>query len=191
MEHAEGSAEELKSVVRERSATIDQSIGYLEKLATNYARLSRKTERERCDLNQIVRQVAAGARGTARIETVLSDGAVVDADPVSLRRIIENLVDNAIDSLNGSGAVTLETQVIRDGPFVAPRVRLIVADTGVGMNDIQRARIFDDFYTTKPDGSGLGLSIVRRLVMDMGGTVKAEGAPGEGTRLVVDLPATK
>jgi signal transduction histidine kinase len=105
-----------------------------------------------------------------------------------LRRIIENLVDNAIDSLNGSGAVTLETQVIRDGPFVAPRVRLIVADTGVGMNDIQRARIFDDFYTTKPDGSGLGLSIVRRLVMDMGGTVKAEGAPGEGTRLVVDLP---
>jgi hypothetical protein len=62
---------------------IDQSIGYLEKLATNYARLSRKTERERCDLNQIVRQVAAGARGTARIETVLADGAVVDADPVS------------------------------------------------------------------------------------------------------------
>jgi len=192
MEQSEGDAEELRSVLRERSTTIDQSIGYLEKLASNYARLSRKTERERCDLNQIVRQVATGARGSARIETVLADGAVVNADPVSLRRIIENLVDNAIDSLNGStGAVTLETQVIRDGPFVAPRVRLIVADTGAGMNDIQRARIFDDFYTTKPDGSGLGLSIVRRLVMDLGGTVKAESTPGEGSRFVVDLPAPR
>jgi signal transduction histidine kinase len=58
------------------------------------------------------------------------------------------------------------------------------------MTDEQRARIFDDFYTTKPNGSGLGLSIVRRLVMDLDGTVSAESEMGKGSRFIVDLPAT-
>jgi signal transduction histidine kinase len=50
-------------------------------------------------------------------------------------------------------------------------------------------RIFDDFYTTKEGGTGLGLSIVRRLVMDLHGTIGVESAPGQGTRLIIDIPA--
>jgi signal transduction histidine kinase len=176
---------QAQDVLRERSGTLDESIGYLENLATHYAKLSHRGTRQRCDLNDVVRSVASGARGRARIETKLARAAVVDADPLSLRRIVENLVDNAIDSLeDASGNIMLETQSA-DG-----RVRLIVADKGRGMSDEHRARIFDDFYTTKPDGSGLGLSIVRRLVMDMDGTVTAESEAGRGSRFVVDLPAS-
>jgi len=51
------------------------------------------------------------------------------------------------------------------------------------------ARIFDDFYTTKEGGSGLGLSIVRRLVMDLHGTIGVDSVPGRGTRILIDIPA--
>jgi signal transduction histidine kinase len=173
--------------VRERGATIEEGIGYLENLASNYARLSQRGARERCDLNEVVRQVAAGARGEARVDTSLAEGAFVEADAVSLRRIVENLVDNAVDSLpNGSGKVTVETQVVRDGS--RPRVRLTVTDTGSGMSLAQRAHIFDDFYTTKPGGSGLGLSIVRRLVMDLHGSITVDSVEGQGSAFLIDFP---
>ena len=187
VQHVDDDPAQLREVVRERSATVEESIGYLENLASNYARLSQRGARERCDLNEVARQVAAGARGAARVETSLGEGAFVEADPVSLRRIVENLVDNAVDSLrNGTGKVTIETQVVRDG--VKPRVQLAVTDTGAGMTLAQRAHIFDDFYTTKPDGSGLGLSIVRRLVMDLNGSITVDSVEGEGTQFLIEFP---
>jgi len=187
-QHAEEDPAQLREIVRERTTTIEESIAYLENLATNYAKLSQRGGRERCDLSEIARQVAAGARGSARIETSLVDGAFVEADPVSLRRIVENLVDNAVDSLsNGQGSVTIDTKVLRDGS--KSRVRLVVADTGSGMNLAQRAHIFDDFFTTKPDGSGLGLSIVRRLVMDLHGSITVDSVEGQGSEFAVEFPA--
>ena len=57
------------------------------------------------------------------------------------------------------------------------------------MSADEAKRIFDDFYTTKEGGTGLGLSIVRRLVMDLNGTIGVESAPGQGTRMIVDIPA--
>jgi len=51
-------------------------------------------------------------------------------------------------------------------------------------------RAFDDFYTTKDGGTGLGLSVVRRLVSDLGGTLRVETKPGQGSRFIVELPAT-
>ena len=72
-----------------------------------------------------------------------------------------------------------------------PAVRVTVADTGRGMTADETGRIFNDFYTTKEGGTGLGLSIVRRLVMDLNGTVGVESAPGTGTRITIDIPASR
>ena len=178
---------ELQNALQERSRALDESIAYLESLAGNYARLSQRGARERCDVSDIVRRVASSARARARVETLLANDAVVMADPLAIRRIVENLVDNAIQSLEGSGGnVTLETRTTQDAP---PRVLVIVSDRGAGMTDEQRTHIFDDFYTTRPEGSGLGLSIVRRLVMDMDGTIAVESEAGKGSRFTVDLPA--
>jgi len=182
---------ELGTIFREREGTVDSSISYLEKLAGNYARLSVRGERRPCDVNEIARRVAADRQstGAVRFRTDLSDGAVVMADPLSLRRILENLTDNAVDSLQSRrGEVTIET-VRLSGEGGAPHVRLTVSDTGVGMSEDEVAKIFDDFYTTKPQGTGLGLSVVRRLVMDLGGAIRVESEKGEGSRFIIELPA--
>ena len=67
-------------------------------------------------------------------------------------------------------------------------VRIVVGDTGRGMSEEQLARAFDDFFTTKPDGTGLGLSVVRRLTTDLDGSVRVESAPGQGTVFTIELP---
>jgi len=70
-----------------------------------------------------------------------------------------------------------------------PAIRMAVSDSGPGMSAEESARIFEDFYTTKPGGTGLGLSIVRRLTTDLHGTIAVDTAPGRGTRITIDIPA--
>lgn len=189
---AQDDATQLPDVFRDRQSTLDSSISYLENLASDYGRLSARGERRPCNVSDIARRVVSDLRGSgpARLETSLEENAVVLGDPVALRRVLENLVGNAIDSLGSApGSVTISTATVPgDG---GTRVRISVTDTGVGMNEEQRTRVFDDFYTTKENGTGLGLSIVRRLVMDLEGSIEVESEVGRGSRFVVDLPATK
>jgi signal transduction histidine kinase len=115
----------------------------------------------------------------------------VQGDALMLRRILENLVGNAVESLAGKpgGTVTVNTETA-GGNGEPRRVRITVADTGPGMSRTQLDQAFDDFYTTKSGGTGLGLSIVRRLILDLNGTLRVETEPGAGTRFVVELPAS-
>ncbi len=187
---ARDNPEQLPQVFDDRRKTIDSSISYLENLASNYARLSPRRERRPCDINALVGQTVEDLRGMGRAElrAKLCERAVVPGDPVALRRILENLVDNAIDSLESRpGTVTVSTAVL-PGETGRPVVRITVDDTGRGMSEEERERAFDDFYTTKENGTGLGLSIVRRLVMDLDGSIRIESEPGRGSRFVVDLP---
>jgi signal transduction histidine kinase len=191
---ARSNPKQLPEVFEERQGTIDSGISYLENLASNYARLYPRSSRDvsgPCDANEIIRHVVADMRSPDQafdLQTNLSDGAVVLGDRVSLRRVIENLVTNAIDSLESRpGNITISTMLV-SGEGGRQNVRITVADTGIGMNEEQRARAFDDFYTTKDDGTGLGLSIVRRLVMDLDGSVRVDGEVGKGSRFVIDLP---
>jgi len=109
----------------------------------------------------------------------------IAAEPLVLRRILENLVTNAIEALDGTGGrVTLQTEALADG-----RARVTVADTGHGMTREQLDRAFDDFQSTKPGGTGLGLSIVRRLVADLHADLRVETEPGAGTRMSIIFPA--
>jgi signal transduction histidine kinase len=143
-------------------------------------------------VNAIVRQALRNTAGdgtglhldlSEQLPTVLGDGLM-------LRRILENLVGNAVDSVIGrpGGLVTISTEPAGDRDH-ATGVRIIVADTGSGMTRAELDRAFDDFYTTKPQGTGLGLSIVRRLILDLNGTLRVETEPGAGTRIVVELPS--
>jgi len=181
----------LPSVFAERRQTVDSSIAYLETLATSYQRLSRPMDRRDCDLNALVNEVVRAMQAHERAEftTQLATNLPrVLGDPIAFRRILENLMANAVDSLESKpGCVTVSTDVV-ERANEAPAIRVAVADTGRGMSADETSRIFNDFYTTKEGGTGLGLSIVRRLVMDLQGTLGVESTPGKGTRITVDIP---
>ncbi len=188
--------EELPTVFRERRDTFDGGLAYLESLASKYAQLSPGLATEPCDVNAIVRRVV-GNMGTvphATIQTTLASPPpplVARGDVLAVQRVLENVLQNAVQSFGGGGpegTVTVSTDV-RSGGLDGSVVRVIVADTGRGMDQDELERVFQDFYTTTPGGTGLGLSIVRRLVGDLGGRLRVESAPGSGTRFIIDLPA--
>ena len=94
-------------------------------------------------------------------------------DGEQIRRVIINLVDNAIEAMNRSGLITIETQ---HDPG-ATLVRLTVSDNGPGIPLAEREKLFMPYYSTKRRGSGLGLAIVRRIVKAHGGEITVAGEP--------------
>ena len=182
----------LQAIFAERRQTVDSSIAYLETLATSYQRLTPAVNRRACDLNALVTEVVGAAQGhqSVEFETDLTTVPAVEGDPVAFRRILENLIANAVDSLESRpGRIIVSTRTVARGGE-PPFARVQVADTGRGMSTDETKRIFEDFYTTKDGGTGLGLSIVRRLVMDLRGTISVDSVPGHGTRMIVDIPGT-
>ncbi len=107
----------------------------------------------------------------------------LDAD--QLKRVLINLVDNAIEATEGKGRIVVATEFDR----AEGRARLSVADDGPGIPPGDRDRLFVPHFSTKKRGSGLGLAIVNRIVQEHLGTVRAEDNIPRGARFVVDLPA--
>jgi signal transduction histidine kinase len=190
-EVAQDSPADLATVFTERAGTLQGGIGYLENLATNYARLTPRTEREPFDVNVLIQglMLDMAAPGDDRIRLELGRSLPhASADPVALRRVVENLAVNALESLSDAAdRVTITTAAGRTD--ADPHIVITVADTGTGIAADVVDRIFDDFYTTKERGTGLGLSIVRRLVTDMGGRIHVTSEPGRGTTFTIDRPA--
>jgi signal transduction histidine kinase len=106
------------------------------------------------------------------------------ADPEVLQQALGNLVRNALQALTGreNGRIRL-CALTEDG-----RARIIVRDNGPGIPAKARERIFDLFYTTQPDGSGVGLTLVRQSIEMLGGQVRIDSAENDGTEVVLDLP---
>jgi signal transduction histidine kinase/DNA-binding response OmpR family regulator len=108
----------------------------------------------------------------------------VVADARELRRALLHLVVNGLEALSAGGRLDVRTTY-------APAERVVtvaVDDTGVGMSEQTLARAFDLFFTTKPQGTGLGMAIARSTITLHGGTLSVESAPGQGTRVRVRLP---
>lgn len=120
----------------------------------------------------------------------------VTADPGQLEQVLLNLVVNARDAMPTGGRLTIETHnrpAAPDTPEAEPSVLVIVADTGIGMDDHVRAQIFEPFFTTKGpgQGTGLGLATAYGIVTQSGGTISVESAPGKGATFTIALPASE
>jgi len=119
------------------------------------------------------------------VETVLEERApMIHGDADQLTQVLLNLAGNAIDAMGESGHLTVTTSRTEDG------LELAVRDTGAGMDAEQVSRIFEPFYTTKPEGkgTGLGLSVTLGILKSHGGVIAVESAPGQGTTMRVRLP---
>jgi two-component system sensor histidine kinase PilS (NtrC family) len=107
-----------------------------------------------------------------------------DVDPGALRQAVWNLCLNAVEAMPGGGELTIEA---------APReavLELRVADTGHGIAGPDLGHLFEPFFSTRPEGTGLGLALVHRVVRDHGGQVDVESEPGVGTTFTLTLPVT-
>ena len=105
------------------------------------------------------------------------------ADRVQLQQVLMNLMLNGIEAMNDTGGVLTVMSAMDDG-----RVKLSVNDTGVGLPAENAGRMFDAFFTTKPHGSGMGLSISRTIVESHGGRIWATGNDGRGAAFHFSLP---
>jgi len=117
------------------------------------------------------------------IDLAAIDDTVV-MDPTSLGQILMNLTINAQDAIDGSGMIRIHTSTEQSGRHLT----LTVADNGCGIADEARARMFEPFYTTKPNGTGLGLSTVASIVDQHFGEIEVNSKPGHGTEISLRLP---
>ena len=109
---------------------------------------------------------------------------LVRLDAEQVRRVIINLVDNAIEAMERRGEIVVETQLDRANSVA----RVVVADDGPGIPIGEREKLFLPYYSTKRRGSGLGLAIVRRIVGEHGGSIELGDNSPRGSRFVIELP---
>ena len=110
----------------------------------------------------------------------------VFADPEAIRRALANLIDNAAEAMQGSllKVLSVSTTLSEDGAAVEASV----GDTGHGLTDEIRERLFLPFYSTKHRGTGLGLSIAAKIAQEHGGSIRAESNTPKGARFLLRIP---
>ena len=142
------------------------------------------------DLGALVRQVSDLYHAQdARVAFGLSldpKAAALEADPGRIRQLLNNLLTNSLEALDGRENPVIMIETKRTGDQVA----LTVVDNGPGFQDKLLERAFDPYVTSKPKGTGLGLAIVRRIVEEHGGQVEVDNAPQGGARVRIVLPAS-
>ncbi len=112
----------------------------------------------------------------------------LEADPNLLYRALLNLVSNAIQAMDGGGVLRIQTALVVTDSRQDPMLEVRISDTGPGIPEEIRKKIFNPFFTTRERGTGLGLPIVQSIVQSHNGTVELQSAPDKGTQAVVRLP---
>jgi len=186
-------SEEDRAEILESTAKIAAQVARCKRITQGLLHFSRRVDSrpEQLDLNQLLAELVTVARSRARVEgiqivTDLAPLPPVTASANDLQQVFVNLVNNAIDALDGrpSGAVTLRSRL------AGGSVRVEVEDDGCGIAPENLSRIFLPFFTTKPvgRGTGLGLAICYGLVQKLGGTIHVDSAVGRGTKFTVEIP---
>jgi PAS domain S-box-containing protein len=144
-----------------------------------------------CDLNELVRRVAATLQPSiesGRIEVKLDlDPALprAEVDPLQISQVLVNLMRNGLEAMDTGGTLRIRTGPCETG------VRIEVEDTGTGIPPEYQDRLFDEFFTTKAAGVGLGLVIAHQTVHHHGGSIELRSRPGQGATFCVHLPVTR
>jgi signal transduction histidine kinase len=129
-------------------------------------------------------QAEVRARGGELVlTTVASDGLFIRGDSASLEQLFSNVLLNAAEATRSGGQISVKADR-KNG-----HVTVLVEDTGTGMNAATLARVFEPYYTTKPDGTGIGLAVAHRIVTAHGGTIDLTSEQGRGTCVRVTFPA--
>lgn len=176
---------------------ISQAVHSMDQLLTNLLMYTRpaRTARVWCRAQSLVEEsliLAAHAisKASVQIRLKLDPGIPsIWCHEGQMKQILLNLVVNAMQAMPQGGMLTISLEAESQETLGVPAIRLMVSDTGVGIDPTHRSRIFDPFFTTKEEGTGLGLAIVYSLVEAHQGRIDVDSAVGKGTTCSVILPA--
>jgi PAS domain S-box-containing protein len=180
--------EEARQSLSRIVGDVDRAAGIVERNRSLYRRGT--PHRELVDLNEIIREMVvllgdAAARHSISVRTDL-DAALptTTADRVQLQQVLMNLMLNGIEAMKDkSGELSVTSKRTGDGKLL-----ISVSDSGIGLPNGEPERIFDAFFTTKPEGTGMGLSISRRIIESHGGRLWATPNLGPGATFQLTLP---
>jgi signal transduction histidine kinase len=176
------------SVALEELDRVERSISHL-------LRFAREEEVELGDLR--LSDVLASALETLRerlsrlgveVERELDSEGRMRGDAEKLRRVLLNLLGNALDAFEEAGTPRPRLRIEGGENLAGSEVWLRIRDNGPGIEEAKQDRIFSPFYTSKPDGTGLGLAISKKLVEAHGGSIEVRSAPGEGAEFLLAFP---
>ena len=174
--------------------TIVQQVESMKQMVNDFSEYARAPSMHIAtfDLNRLVAEVTdlyrtqdAGIDIVTHFET---DPEMVEADRAGIRQVLNNLLTNAFEALEGVRPATIELGTTRSELDGVSCAMLTVSDNGPGFQDDLLGRIFDPYVTSKPRGPGLGLAIVKKIVDDHGGRIEAQNRPGGGALVRVMLP---
>jgi two-component system, NtrC family, nitrogen regulation sensor histidine kinase NtrY len=190
--HLDRSQPDSPSVIRKCSEVILSCVGTLRTLVDQFSALAQfpAPQPRACNMNQIAEEALTLFSG--RLEGITVQRKLepslplVLADHEAIRRALANLIDNAAEAMQGSllRVLCVRTSLAEDGAAV----EVEVSDTGHGLTDEIRERLFLPFYSTKHRGTGLGLSIAAKIVQEAGGSIRAESNTPKGARFLLRLP---
>ena len=190
--HLDRPTEESPSVIRKCSEVILVCVGTLRTLVDQFAALAQfpAPQPRPSDMNQILEDALLlfhGRLDGITLRKKLEPGLPqVMADAEAVKRALANLIDNAAEAMQGSllRVLTVESGLSED----AMAVEVAVCDTGYGLTDEIRERLFLPFYSTKQRGTGLGLSIAAKIAQEHHGSIRAEANLPQGARFLLTLP---
>jgi signal transduction histidine kinase len=180
MEKDPDSSHEMRGTIED---SVDYAASMLEELRLNVG--DTPLQLQEANLGTLIRKAIEETPKPDSVETELQldDGLdSVSMDPLKIRRVLDNLLRNAVQAMPDGG--TLEVSAAYDGDIVFIKVR----DTGTGIPEELMPDLFKAFVTTKPKGMGLGLAYSKRAVEAHGGTIVVESKVGQGTTFTVRLP---
>jgi PAS domain S-box-containing protein len=165
----------------------ERQLEYMNKIVSDLQDYARpvKPELTRVDILEFAKETLSTIQIPPNIDVSMkSDKSDVKAmfDPAMMKRVLTNLVTNAIQAMPNGGALRIAISTTGDSASID------VADTGVGVPEENVAKLFQPLFTTKPKGQGLGLPVCKRLVEAHGGNIKVKSRVGEGTTFTVSLP---
>lgn len=188
--HFAGGPSSAKELVDECTTTIVGEVESLKGLVDEFSQFARMPAPRTVptDLEQLITETLSlynGIFAGVRIEQRFGAGVpLVRLDVEQIRRVIINLVDNAVEAMDRKGEIVVETQFDRPNGLA----RIVVADDGPGIPAAERDKLFLPYYSTKRRGSGLGLAIVRRIIAEHGGNIEVADNNPHGTRFTIELP---
>jgi PAS domain S-box-containing protein len=173
---------------------LDEQIRRLDRVIQGFLKFSRPEELHLDSvgldemLQEVLRLVSGNAEnnGIRLVTDIPTDLPPVHGDRELLQQAFLNLMLNATEAMPGGGTLRVVGQRSTDG-----HVEIEVEDSGVGIPPDELPRIFDLYYTTKEAGSGIGLSLVYRIIQLHDGDVKVDSTPGKGTRFTIKLPEVR